>query len=120
MLRPINNLAADLDAAYTEHLLESGNLKRKTEWSDDSRWTSLGYTANLHECTCPSCSAKTLRFIGFSHKEKTPSGAIREQYLTAKAQLPLSTPLTVFVSPVAEICPDCALSAFPNQTWITP
>jgi hypothetical protein len=118
MLRPQNDLAAELDAAYQQHLLEKGNLEKpRSNWVDENRWTSLGYTAHRQVNTCNACGAVSKLFTGFYHRESTPSGAVRELALHAKAQIPLSSPVTVFTTKTAYTCPDCLLGSFTALTY---
>lgn len=80
----MSSLLEDIDAEQHSHLLEAGNLgKSRAAWSEENAWSSVGYVARISRLAC-QCGEKTDTLLGIFHREKTPSGAIREQNLALR------------------------------------
>jgi hypothetical protein len=109
-----NPLLDDIDADYHQFLLERGNLvprPREVSWSDENRWTSLGYSARTLRTVC-ACGSHSDTMLGIFHDERTPSGKTRSLALDpARFQIPLDGNFPVYrTTGTCAVCPSCLSS----------
>lgn len=106
----MSSLLDDLEADYHQYLLKEGNLhpRRKTDWTGDNQWESQGYIARVNRIEC-KCGAHHTTLVGAFHREKTPSGKVREIALHPRSQVPIGSPVEVQIIQ-AQICPSCLSS----------
>jgi hypothetical protein len=107
-----DDFAAQIEADYHRTLLESGNLlpkKPTISWSDENRWESKGYLAQVLRTSC-ACGAITESLTGIFYVSETPSGKRRMTALDlgVNLQFPLETPSPVQVQEQqARFCAYC-------------
>ena len=102
----------DFLSALHEDDLINGNLRphKRAPWSDENAWTSLGYIARIHKHHC-TCGNTETQLLGVFHRERTPSGTLREQRLARGWQIPLDRPYPIQITTTAVLeCSACITS----------
>ena len=111
----MSSLLDDLESAYTQHLLESGNLRKQPALSPwlGKPWISQGYLARVSMFSC-TCGADHSSLLGIFHIETRArsDGAPddrREISLDLRSQVSLdgNYPVEVSILPSVKACPAC-------------
>lgn len=83
-------------------------IRNTNNWTDDKSWVSEGYVAHVFRSKC-ACGKTNDHLWGIFHRERSPSGSVKEIKLQGKIQLPLGEkyPVRVMNSPDSNMCMDC-------------
>ena len=111
------SLLDDIELDYHADRLANGNLRgekaretRSSNWTGENSWTSEGYIMRAQCIKCSGCSTETYILQGIFHKEKSSSGATREQRLneTKLLQFPDNSAEYSESLQTVRICYSCA------------
>lgn len=83
-------------------------IRNTNNWTDDKSWVSEGYIAHVFVTHCTRCSLDSKHFWGIFHRERSPSGSVKEVKLQGKIQIPAGQwPVRLIQSPDTHICAHC-------------
>lgn len=83
-------------------------IRNTPTWSDDKSWISEGYVAHVFVSVC-ACGETEKHLWGIFHRERSPSGAVKEIKLQGKIQIPgdKAYPVRVIQTPQTDVCIHC-------------